>query len=687
MANDELADAKAAFERCADAESDNRADALDDLKFARLGEQWPEDVAKQRRLDGRPVLTINRLPSFIRQIVNDSRQNKPQIKVKPVDAGADKATAEILSGLVRNIENQSKADIAYDTAVDFAASCGVGYFRISIEYEYDDSFEKGLRIKRVANPFNVYGDPTSDSADSSDWNMAFITDYMTKEDFRSKYKGAEEVDWQDSGYNDLDGAWSEGDNILVAEYWHREKVPREILLMSNGQIVGADEYKAGQDLFNLMQVQPVQSRPSMSYKITQRIMTGAELLEKNDWAGRYIPIVPVYGEEVNVEGKRYFRSLIRDAKDAQRMFNYWRTTATELVALAPRVPWIGEEGAFDADPNWLTANKDSHAYLMYAKGKQPPMRQPLDSGPAAGALTEASQAADDLKSIMGMFDASLGAKSNETSGVAIKARQREGDISTFHFTDNLARSIRHGGCILLDLIPKVYSGERIVRVLGVDGTEDKARLNDQAPPQQEPDPQAPQQQGAQSGPMENPMKKAEEASRIYNVGAGKYDVVVDTGPSFTTRREEVAVQMTEFIKAYPDAAPIIGDLLVKNLDWPQSEEIADRIRSMLPPQMAGGLPPQLEQMIQEGQAMLQKLQQENEALKADRSIDMQKLQVEQYKAQTDRMQAEASMATATAPNPNMRIHKHVVRDKNGAIIYIVEQPEAIGQNPQQRPPQ
>ena len=635
---DELADAKEAFELCADAEKDNRLEALDDLKFARLGEQWPDKVRQQRTLDGRPILTINRMPAFIRQIVNDSRQNKPQIKVKPVDDRADRETAEILAGLIRNIEYVSKADVAYDTAVDFAVSCGFGYFRIAIDYEYDDGFDKGLKIKRIANPFSVYGDPRSTEADSSDWNMAFVTEYMKKSEFEAKYKGAEQANWEGAGYNELEGMWATDDGILTCEYWTREKVQKNILLLNNGQVVGEEQFAAGADLFAAMGIQPVNQRLTSSYAVTQRIMTGAEILEKNQWAGIYIPIVPVYGEEVNVEGKKYLRSMIRDAKDAQRMLNYWRTTATELVALAPRVPWIGEEGTFDVDPNWLTANTTSHAYLQYAKGATPPQRLQLDSGPAAGAMQEAVMASDDMKSIMGMYDASLGARSNETSGRAIMARQREGDIGSFHFIDNLSRSIRHAGCILLDLIPKVYSGERMVRVLGEDGEESVAQVG-----------QKPEDGMEQEGPQH----EMQEAARVYDLALGKYDIAVDTGPGYTTRREETAAQMTEFVRSYPDAIPVIGDLLVKSLDWQHSDEIAERLKAMNPAlqqQEQQGMPPEVQQMMQQGMAQIQQLQAENEQLKTDKAIEVEKLKIDAYNAETNRMKV---IQQAVQPVPGM----------------------------------
>ena len=656
---DKLAEELEEFEEAFDAESENRTTALEDLKFARLGEQWPDQIRKQRELDGRPILTINKLPAFIRQVVNDSRQNRPQIKVKPVDDKADVDTARIYEGLIRNIERTSKADVAYDTAVDYAVSCGFGFIRVSIDYEYDDTFDKCIKIERVANPFSVYGDPHSTSMDGSDWNRAWITDLKSEEEFEAKYKGAQKVDWEDLGYSNLKAPWRDSDDILVCESWTREETQREILKLSSGDIVGATEYEAGKDIFMMAGIVPVTSRMAKAYKIRQRIMTGAEILEENEWQGQYLPIIPVYGEELNVEGKRYFRSLINQAKDAQRMFNYWRTTATELVALAPRVPFIGEEGAFDADPNWSSANTQSLPFLQYAKGSQMPSRQPLDGGSAAGSMQEALAASDDIKSITGMYDASLGQRSNETSGRAILARQREGDVNTFHFIDNLSRSIRHVGCVLVDLIPKVYSGERIVRIIGQDGSEEVAKIGEQ-PEQGE----MPEEQGG----------FPEGVEHIYDLSVGRYDVAVDTGPSYTTKREESAQQMTEFIRSYPAAAPLIGDLLVKGLDWPQADEIAERLKAMLPQQISSGVPPELQQQIQQGQQTIQQLQQENQQLKQSQGMDMQKaqadaqkaqadmqiamqrmeidrqkMQIEAYRAETERMQAEQAMAAPFPP--------------------------------------
>lgn len=301
------------------------------------------------------------------------------------------------------------------------------------------------------------------------------------------------------------------------------------------------------------------------------------------------------------------------------MFNYWRSTATELVALAPKTPWIGRKGTFDSDAeNWATANTASHAYLEY--DGEAPQRIPLDSGPAAGALQEALNAADDMKAIMGIYDASLGARSNETSGKAIMARQREGDVATFHFIDNLSRAIRHTGRVLIDLIPKLYTSERIIRIIGEDGVQKSVTIN-----ANEPQPQRDQAGQPVMDAQGNPL------AGVYNLTSGKYDLTVTTGPSFTTRREEAAYQMTEFVRAYPDAAPVIGDILARNLDWPGSEEIAERLKKINPALQGDNVPPELKKMIADGQQLIQELEAKVRDMQGDHSVD-------QFNAETKRIQ-------------------------------------------------
>lgn len=653
MADDLLKDAREQFKRCEEAEHDNRIAALDDLKFARLGEQWPEAIKRQRELEHRPCLTVNRMPAFIRQVVNDSRQNKPSIIFHPVEDG-DVETAEIMNGLMRNIEYTSNADIAYDTAIDFAVSMGFGYIRVDTDYSYDDAFDQDIRILQVPNPFSVYGDPLSTSADGSDWKVAFVTDILKKKDFERQYPDAEISDADGDG-DALE--WFGDDGIRIAEWWQKEDVPGKIVQLSNGIILASEKYLEAKDIYDMMGLVVTGERDTKTCKVTQRIISGSEVLETNPWAGKYIPIVPVYGDEVNVEGKRHFLSLIRFAKDSQQMHNFWRTASTELVALAPKAPFIGPKGSFDSDSDkWATANTATHSYIEFdpVEGQTPPQRQAF-AGVPAGALQEALNASDDMKSIMGLYDASMGARSNETSGKAIMARQREGDVSTFHFIDNMTRAIRQVGRICGDLIPKVYNTQRMIRVIGEDGTNDQVKIN---------------------GEFEKDGKQ-----KIYDLTSGKYDLIVKSGPSFTTRREEAATQMMELLRAFPQAAPIIGDLIAKNLDWPGADEIAKRLKAMLPPNLQeqeGGeeIPPHIQQMIEQGKAQMQQmgqaiqqLQQENEQLKQEKGNKQAELAIKQQEstnqAQIDALEMEIKRGELAIKEREVAIKEHelLLREK------------------------
>lgn len=620
-------------------EGENRSNYIDDVRFAKMGEQWPEQMRKDREREGRPCLTINKMPAFMRQVINDSRMNKPQIKVKPVDDRSDPETAEILAGLIRNIEYSSQADNAYDMAIDCAVTGGMGFFRVCTEYTSEDEFTQDIKLKRIVNPLSVVFDSYSESIDGSDWNHCFMLDYITKEESKARF-GKEDIGSFGNGIGDDKDT---GDLIRIAEYWEVEKKPYKILMLSDGTVISEEEFKKPveqlgipfKDIMAEIGVKVIRERKATKQTVKQYTL-GADELEKKDWAGKYLPIIPVFGDEVWIDGKRYLKSLIRDAKDPQQMFNFWRTATTELVALQPKAPWIGPVGAFETDAKrWNTANVKSHPYLEYdpvpEAGNVAPQRQGF-TGPPAGALQEALNAADDMKAVMGIYDASLGARSNETSGKAIMARQREGDVSTFHFIDNLSKSIAHAGRVLVDLIPKIYDTPRVVRVLGLDGTTENVQLNAQT-----------EYKGVQ---------------RVFDMNVGKYDVVSEVGPAFTTQRQEAAEQMTELIRSFPQAAPIIGDLLAKNLDWPDADEIQKRLKAMLPPNLRGGeeegLPPeamavvnglkqqidQMKQAMQQGMGEYQKMRQELESMKADKSIDMKKLEIDEYNAETNRIKVQ-----------------------------------------------
>lgn len=695
-----LKEARDAFQVAADAEADNRARALDDIKFARIGEdnQWTVNGvnwAQKRRDTRRPVLTINMLPKFERQVMNDIRQNRPSIKVRPVDSGADVKTADVYTGLIRNIEQTSRADTAYDTAAEFAITGGFGYFGVNIDYASDDTFDQDILIERKPNPFCIYGDPYDLGADSSNWMSAWETELIERDEFDRRFKGAKPTDWQaGSDYHNLSAPWRVDNEVLIARWWRRAKVSKTILKLSDGRVVAKEDFERKLDGISMADicaatgVEVVGTREAPSYRVTHTLMTGAEVLEEEtDWPGRYIPIVPVYGEDIVVDGKRILKSLIRDARDPQMQLNYWRSYAAEMVALQPKAPYVGVVGQFDTDPHWETANNDNHPYLEYdpVAGAPPPQRQ-MPAALPPGARDLALMANDDIKGTLGLFDASIGARSNETSGKAILARQREGDVSTFHFADNLSRAIRHGGAIIMDLIPKVYSGQRMVRVLGEDGKAQTVKLGPKppgpppgqqmpmapgsiAPPQSMPPPgqMAPAQQMPPMGQMAPPqtmpppgVMNTQQQSlpmqamaspppgteppvppEVFDLTVGKYDLVVQAGPSYTTRREETAAVLTDIMRALPQSVAVLGPIALKAMDVPGIEEVTSKLE-----QVAEQSKPQdpAQAKMAEAQVNLQIKQME---IQAEAKAQTDKAQ-QDFALQTQAQQQEAALSSAKA---------------------------------------
>ena len=583
---------------CVDAESMGRSDALDDLRFLLGGRnQWPAQAAQQRDLEGRPCMTFNQLPAILQQVTNDQRQNTPGIKVHPVDSGADVETAEVLQGLIRHIEYSSDADAAYDTAVNAAAACGFGVWRLLTEYEAPDSFDQVIKFSRVRNSLSVYIDPFAQCPVASDMRYCFITDLVPKEQFKREYPNAkvtDGVEWQGIGDTYKQG-WVRDAGIIVAEYYWIELVADTLVLLQDGSTAWKSELGKDADVVS------AKTRPSMRRTVRWAKITGADVLEEAVIPGSWIPVFPVYGQELDIEGQVHRWGVVRNAKDPARMYNFWMTSATEEVAMRPKTPYIGAEGQFEGfEQQWANAGKTNSAYLEYkpvslaGQLAPPPQRQPMADVPV-GVLQMAMHARDNLKSTTGLYDASLGAQGNETSGRAILARQKEGDTANYHFVDNLNRAIKHCGRVMVEMIPHIYDGERVVRIRGEDEEISSARINT-----------------TEAG--------ADGAARVLNdLTVGKYDVTITAGPSYTTQRQEAAEAMTQFAQSWPKLMDVAGDKVVANMDWPGAEEIAERIKKTIPPGLADDgegdepqVPPEVQQQIQQMDQAIQGLTQELE---------------------------------------------------------------------------
>jgi hypothetical protein len=638
--------AKERFRQAVDSEASNRSRALDSIRFVDLGEQWDSRTKQDRETNGRPCMVINKCAGVVKKIANDARQNKPRIKVRPSDSKADPQIADILNGLIRNIENLSDADAAYDTGIDQAIKGGWGYWRVVTDYSDNDVFEQDIFIRRIVNQFSVYLDPHTKEADRSDARWGFVTEVLARKEFEKQYPKADAVEWGQVGAGESNVDWFTDDGIRIAEYYYKEPVTKtlwqtltvgpdgddyDVVEAGDQEIIekdgkryfvtmlegGADdnegmgegpEPEGGiQGIARSQMEQPEGMPPEMMGGMpqmpglppqmmqpgmgqgmlppapprqtvteivrertvkTDRLMwcklAGGEIIEGPiEQAGKYVPIVACIGDEAYIEGEPVYLSAFYHAMDAQRLYNWARSNAVETLALGPKQPFIGTPRMFeDHEAEWDRANTNPKMRLTAnMENGMLPQRQPLGLADS-GALQEAMQSADDIKSTTGLFDASLGANGNEKSGKAILARQRQSDVSMFHFPDNQARAIRFTGRILVDLIPKIYDTERVVRVLGKDETEGWAEINKRVP-----DPMSP------------------GGYRVTNdLSVGKYDVSCDVGPAYMTKRLEAADGMMQFLSASPNTAPVVLPRIAKNLDWPEAEEIADELKQIMQPQ-------------------------------------------------------------------------------------------------------
>lgn len=634
-----IATALERFKHCEDAESAARDQAMDELKFS-LGEQWPEEIRKERESDpngARPCLTVDKLDQYIKQVVNDARQNKPGIKIRPRDDGADPETAEVLQGLARQIEDQSCADVAYDTAVEMAARCGFGYVRIVTDYEDDEGFEQGIFIRAVANPFSCYLDPDHVNPDGSDARFGFAWEDMPREQFEHDFPDADPCDFAASSQGDSE--WIREKTVRVAEYFECVYEDKTVYQAPDGS--ASDE-----------KIEGAISRKLQRKKVIWRKMTAKEVLEEREWAGKYIPIVPTYGHRIKVGTEWRYSSLHKPAMDAMRMYNYAASAFVERVALTPKAPYIATAHQIEGyEAEWAAANTSNASVLPYNPDPDspPPQRQQASDLPT-GWMQVMQGMEHDIQGALGMYNASLGAPSNEKSGKAIVARQREADNATFHIIDNLSRCIRHVGRIIVDLIPKIYDTRRVVRVLGEDGSEEFAEL----------DPDQPEAR------RDIKDVQGHAIASIYNPGVGRYDVTVTTGPAYGTKRQEAAEFLTQIVQSSPDLMPVIGDLMFKSMDMPFADDIAERMKKMMPPQLQEqeegaqpAIPPQvqmaieqMQQAFQQSQQAAQQLAQELEQAQQDSAnkaaeldLKAREIGVKEYEAETERMQALAPAIT------------------------------------------
>lgn len=603
-----------------EADKENRQDSLSDLRFAHEpGAQW-DDALKKERGD-RPCYEFNKLRITIKRVINHIRANRPAGKVRAVEDG-DKDTADIYDGLIRNIWNVSDADTVIDYAAEYVVAGGMGAWRVTTEYSSDTAFEQDIFIRPIKNPFCLYADPTASDPfkrDAEDW---ILTEKISKKAFDTKYPKAKRTSFEDIEFDD-DEEWEDEETVRVCEYWFKKTYDKTLHLLPTGETV--ETLPPG--------VQPVRSRVVKCPKIMMVIASGDAILEgPAEWAGKLFPFVMVHGEWRVIDGKVQWHGLTRFSKDAQRAYNFSRTAINETIALAPTAKWMMTPKQFEGLGKHIAdAHKQNLPVMFYnPDGTAPPPQRLGGADVPVALIQEAGMASEDIKATSGIFDASLGNQSNETSGVAIRSRQEQGEIATYNYPDNISKGVRLTNEIIIDLLPKIYDTARNIRILGADGAEKYAKINTTV-------------QDPQTGAV----------SVMNDITRGKYDVTVTAGPSFSTQRQEAAEVYTAIGQAVPALWAVAGDLVVKAMDLPYSEQIADRMKAMLPPQvqqqMAEGktVPPEVQAVMAQANQAMQIVQQQSQLVQAAaQEVEQSKAEAEKSKAEAERAKAEVGKAMA-----------------------------------------
>lgn len=640
-----IKEARKNWTRGMDAEKDNIAAAYEDLDFL-AGNQWPSTVLKTRESESRPCLTNNQMPQFVHQVTGDFRKMRPAIKVVGVDDQSDKKLAELREGMVRYIENRSDAAGVYFSGGDSQVGCGMGACRVITEYADDTTFEQEIRIATVDDGVSVIFDPDAKNIVKDDGNWCFVPVDYTPDFFKEN--------WPDASWAEFEGVtpswkyysdWYSADKVRVCEYWVKKPKKIMLALTKQGNVINCSEDDEGgltgeQKLAKCRQ-EGARIEQRDSYSICRYLITASDVLEYQEWPGRFIPVVPFIGEEIRIGKKVVRKGIIRDAKDAQRQYNYFTSAHTEVVALQPKAPFmVTETNVAKYQAMWEQANNKNFPYLLYTPDPKNGNVHPQRVQPAVSSegITEGlTLANENMRRIIGIYDASLGARSNETSGVAIEAREAQGDTGTIVYRDNFVRAIRHVGKIVVDLIPHIYDTQRTIRVMGEDGKIDLMQIN------QERDPQTGLPILDENG---NPVV-------LNDMSAGAYDVVAEAGTSFATKREEASASMLEFLKTMPDTAPLVGDLVAKVQDWPMADKFSERLHAALPPQILEaekakeaeetGQPPQPDPQAEMAQQLQQK-QVELGMAEMEAKVGEQSERARKAKADADKAEADAETA-------------------------------------------
>lgn len=612
---DVVKEAKACLKDGEDFEAEARVRMDYDYKFAHGDThnkyQWDADLVLKRNTEEKPILTINKVQQHNLLIINDSKQNKSGVRVRPVNNEASFEGAELYQELIYHIEYISGAENVYDHGITWQVEAGKGYWYVTTEYEDDRTFDQEIYVRQIKDPRNVYTDMNFEEIDGSDMRWGIIFEDIDKDLYKKKYRKFANV-----GGNNVLGSsvttdgWISRDKIKIALFYRREEKEEKLVafLDENGeQQIGyhSELTKEGKERYAEVKDDPTsQERDVVTHNVKLYKIAGDRIIEQTDWVGSTIPIVRLPGVETVIDGVYDCCGHTRALINPQQMYNYNSSANVEFIALQTKSPWVAASAAIEGyEEYYKTSNSMNHAYVPYNHidddGNEipaPQRSQGVQSGMGYVKGLEISQ--NEMMMASGQYQSQMGENENAKSGVAINARQRQGDRSTYHFLDNQNIAIRRTGKIFLEVIPKVYDTKRIKKILGRDGTKMHITI----------DPEATQVQ--QQETINADKDAAQQIKQfVFNPTFGKYDLQSSSGPSYATQRQEAFAALNELAQTNEKFMDVGGDIYFKNADFPGADELSARYRRTIPPGVTGDAPPPaIEQVMQQAGQQIQTLQ-------------------------------------------------------------------------------
>lgn len=650
-------------------EREERKQAVEDMRFAHVpGAQWDEDSVAKRA--NRPRFTVNRVSQAISQIVGDQRQNRTTIKVRPMGSGADKDTADILTGLIRNIESQSKASNAYDSAFDEVLTGGFGGWRVLTAFADDDVFEQDIVIEPIQSAASSLYFGPSERYDKRDAPFAFLITNIPKSEFNLRYPEEQTASFEQSKLSNSQCEWFNEDSVRVAEYWVRESEDKEIALLSDGRVIDQNEEQSVLDELAQQGITVLKTRKTKGHKVTCYKMNGNKILEAPKvWAGKFIPLIPVFGKTHTIEGKTYVKGIVRDAKDSQRIYNYETSQAIETSALTPKDPyWYTPEMVAGHEVAWRTFNTSNKPFMPFNNDPTNPGPPKRTGAPSVqqSALAMIAQSAADIEATTGVHAASLGNAPQLLSERSVQSQAEKGDRGAFIFTDNLEKSKQYTGEILIDLIPKIYDSQRMISILNADGSTEEVEINNLA----------------QTITDEQTGKK----NTVNDLSIGKYGVIADTGPNYKTKREESARQLIELASSSPELQRLALDLIVSNLDINDAEVLTERVRKGMIKQ--GLVEPTEEEIAKLGLNQPQQPDPNQAALLENIQMDTQQKMADIENKEADTIEKQVKAQQETAKTLEIMIKTMLEKIKAGIPLsqqeqsLLVKQADIVGEGQQ-----